>query len=426
MLKTGSRCQGVPDAERGVVAAVDISKGRIDYGAFRGPQATSLHRAKQDADGFGEFLAFVRELEDRGYQPWIAYEPTGPYGTCFREWLQRNDMRVVQVNPYHVKRTKEVRDNSPRKTDLKDPRVIADLVWQGCYQEVQELTDEYAQLRCAITEWVSLTKKRTAHRNEFQGLMEVWFPEMKDVFKDAVCKSVRAVVRRYADAEAVAGSRLSSMRSTLKNATCGRTTYKAEQIVSAAKRSIAAKHGQRARHNSMLFLVDALELIESRREQLKSEMEVLLVSLDVARHLLSLPGIGIVTVAGLLGECGDIGKYRCYASLEKYVGLNLFEVSSGMHKGQKHISKRGRALARYLICHIALLQIKSGGLYEMFATQAKARGKTTGQIRIAVARKLLRVLYALARDQENFDLGRFTEARTEDGPVILKGARQAA
>jgi len=43
---------------------------------------------------------------------------------------------VVQVNGYHVKRTKEVRDNSPAKSDSKDPQVIADLVWQGCYQEL--------------------------------------------------------------------------------------------------------------------------------------------------------------------------------------------------------------------------------------------------------------------------------------------------
>lgn len=426
MLRTQKNCQAVPDAETGIVVGVDISKGRIDYGAFRGSLSTKLHRSKQDADGFAEFRVFVEDLNKNGYKVWIAFEPTGPYGTCFKEWLQRNEMRVVQVNPYHVKRTKEVRDNSPQKTDLKDPRVIADLVWQGCYQEVREHIGDYAQLRCAIAEWVSLSKKRTAARNEFQSLLEVWFPEMMDVFKDPVCKSVRAMVRKYTSAEALAGSRLSSIRSALRNATSGRTAYKAEEIISAARRSIAAKQGQLSRRNAMLFLLESFDHIELRQKHLKLEMEKTLQSLSVARHLLSLPRIGTITVAGLLGECGDIGKFGSYSSLEKYIGLNLFEVSSGKHRGQRHISKRGRSLARYLVCHIALLQTVRGGLYEFYAKQMKTIGKKAGQIRVAVARKLLRVLYAVARDQVEFDPQRFAEARMEDSQVILKWAQEAA
>jgi transposase len=426
MLSTGDSCQAVPNAKNGIVIGVDIAKGKIDYGAFRGRDSSKLHRSRQDADGFADFKAFVEELYAKGYEPWVAFEPTGPYGTCFKEWLQRSDLRVVQVNPYHVKRTKEVRDNSPRKTDLKDPRVIADLVWQGCYQEVRETTGEYALLRCAIAEWASLAKKRTAIRNEFQGLLEVWFPELRDVFKDAVCKSVRAIVRKCATAEQVAGARLSSIRSALKKGTQGRTVYRAEEIISAAKRSIAPKNDQQARRSAMLFLLESLELIELRREQLRCEMDVVLQSLSLGRHLLSMPYIGVITVGGLLGECGDIGKYGAYAFLEKYIGLNLFEVSSGKHRGERHITKRGRALARYLICHIALLQTRSGGLYDEYAKQMRAKGTKTGQIRVAVARKLLRVLYAMARDLADFDPQRFAEARTEDGLVILKGTQQAA
>lgn len=143
--------------------------------------------------------------------------------------------------------------------------------------------------------------------------------------------------------------------------------------------------------------------------------------------MLSVHGVGTITVAGVLGECGNIGRFKSYEQLEKFLGLNLYEVSSGKHKGKRRISKRGRALARYLICHIALMLSRSSCLYEQLAGEMKANGKKTGEIRVALARKLLKVLYALARDCRPFDPQRFfTGARTEDGLVIQQGTQPSA
>lgn len=421
------KCQAVPDFQSGIVVGIDVSKGKMSFGAFHPSMRTGVSLADQNATGFRSLGRFIDDLIAKGHDPWIAYEPTGPYSTCLREWLVTRGRRVVQVNPYHVKRTKEVRDNSPKKDDWKDPSVISDLVWQGCYQEVMSLDGAYADLRAASAEWASLAKKRTAMRNEFQSLLQVWFPELCEIFKDAVCKSVRGIVRRYPGVEALAGSRRSSLESTLRKASLGRTLGRMEAILSAAKDSVAPRRGQQARHSAMIALLDMLELVESRREQLKAEMEEFLLVLPEARCLLSFPSVGTITVAGLLGECGNIGDYRCYEQLEKLLGLNLYEVSSGKHKGRRHISKRGRALARYLICSVAMLQTRSGGLFEEFANELKARGKKTGEIRVAVARKLLRFLYALARDQREFDPRQFfTGSRAEDGLVIQQGTQAQA
>ena len=173
--------QAVPDIERGVVVGIDVSKRKMDFGAFRNDQRSDIFSVRQDPAGLLVFRELMNDLKSQGYEPWVAFEPTGPYSVCLREWLVGSGWYVVQVNPYHVKRTKEVRDNSPRKTDSKDPGVIADLVWQGCYQKLVNLDGVYAELRAESAEWASLTKKRTALRNEFQGLLAVWFPEIADV-----------------------------------------------------------------------------------------------------------------------------------------------------------------------------------------------------------------------------------------------------
>lgn len=419
--------QAVPDRERGVVVGIDVSKRKMDFGAFRGDECSKRHSVGQDSHGLQTLRDLMDDLASQGYEPWIAFEPTGPYSTCLREWMISNNWHVVQVNPYHVKRTKEVRDNSPHKTDGKDPSVIADLVWQGCYQELVSLSGTYAELRAASAEWASLTKKRTAIRNEFQGLLEVWFPEIAEVFKDAVCQSVRGIVRKYPTVTALASARLSSVRATLRKASAGRSMCRSESILSAAKSSMAPICGQQARHSAMVNLLDMLDAVDLRRSQLLAEMHQFLGTLTEAGYMLSLPGIGAITVSGLLGECGNIGKFKSYEQLEKFLGLNLYEVSSGKHKGKRHISKRGRALARCLICHIALTQTRPSSLYGQYAREMRDKGKKTGEIRVAVARKLLRLLYAIARDCRVFDPQQFiTGARTEHGPVIQQGTQAQA
>ena len=138
--------------------------------------------------------------------------------------------------------------------------------------------------------------------------------------------------------------------------------------------------------------------------------------------MLTLPGIGIITVAGLLGECGDLEAFDSYGRLEKHVGLNLYEVSSGQHRGRLHIAKRGRARARYVVCHASMMLSRKGALYGDYARKQRKAGKKTGEIRVAIARRLLRLFYALARTKVAFDVQRYlTGDSTADGPVIHQG-----
>ncbi len=45
-----------------------------------------------------------------------------------------NGISVVQVNPYAVKQTKELEDNSQDINDRKDPKLIANLVKENMYE----------------------------------------------------------------------------------------------------------------------------------------------------------------------------------------------------------------------------------------------------------------------------------------------------
>jgi transposase len=131
---------------------------------------------------------------------------------------------------------------------------------------------------------------------------------------------------------------------------------------------------------------------------LEKQMEAYLEEIPYSNSLLSIKGLGIVTVAGLIGEVGDFKKFNTISEVMKLAGLDLYEVSSGRHKGQRRISKRGRSLMRKLLYFAAINAVKSNGImYEPYQKMLD-RGTPKMKALIAISRKLLRIAFALARD----------------------------
>src|SRR5690606_30537678 len=65
--------------------------------------------------------------------------------------------------------------------------------------------------------------------------------------------------------------------------------------------------------------------------------------------LRSIPGLGTITIAAILGFAGDPRHYVHGQQLLRRAGLNLAECRSGKFRGQIKLSKRGdSALRKYL------------------------------------------------------------------------------
>lgn len=86
-------------------------------------------------EGFASALRWALELATANDKTQIVLglEPTGHYWFCLATWMVSHGVSVVQVNPYAVKQSKEIEDNSQLKDDRKDPKLIANLVKDGNY-----------------------------------------------------------------------------------------------------------------------------------------------------------------------------------------------------------------------------------------------------------------------------------------------------
>jgi transposase len=83
-----------------------------------------------DIEGFNTFNQWIEKLrtENGKTEIMIGCEPTGHYWFALSKYVTDHKMNLVMVNPFSVKKIKELDDNSPKKTDAKDPKTIAKLV----------------------------------------------------------------------------------------------------------------------------------------------------------------------------------------------------------------------------------------------------------------------------------------------------------
>lgn len=110
----------------------------------------------------------------------MGLEPTDHYWFALATWMISNGISVVQVNPYAVKQTKEVEDNSQLKDDTKDPKLIANLVKDGNFGMPYLPEKLYAEFRRLSMFREQLNEDRIRSINRMHREMKIYFREYKD------------------------------------------------------------------------------------------------------------------------------------------------------------------------------------------------------------------------------------------------------
>ena len=399
-----------------VVVGIDVAKGKHLAVACCG-DGTELKRKpfKCDAAGFAELLEYsewaVRRSGSRGYV--VALEPSGHYSQPLVSWLQRQEVEVYLVQPLHTNRLKELYDGTGRKTDEKDAAVIADICRQGRAKPYRLLQGPYAELRVLCRQREGLMKRQSQTLNRLHRHLDVVFPELPRHFSKLKSATCLWVLRHVPTPAQLMAMGLDELAVGLRKASRGQLgRQRAEALLSAATESVGVNEGLGGHCLSITQLVDQLEEELAQLAVVERAMAEQLEQVPYATRLLSVPGLGAVTVATLLGELGDLRDYRVAQQLISMAGLDLVENSSGQRKGVRRISRRGRAYARYFL-YLAAIRLGGTVLAEPRRRMVEERNKPATKAAVANMCRLLRILHALVRDDADFDCARYETSEPE-------------
>ena len=387
---------------RTMIVAVDIGKG-FHFGYFRAPNGEErkpflfYNSAKSFKEFWGSIYEFSRKQGLKEIV--VGFESSGPYAEPLFHYLRKKPVRLVQVNPLHTKRVKELTGNSPNKTDRKDPRVIADVISLGHALTLVVPKGPAADLRRLTHARERVIKGRTAALNQLQDLIFVIFPEFLQIMKGISTKTAFYLIKNHPTAESIVALGLESLKTLIRTTSRGKLgPQRGEELFHAAQGCVGVQEGKRSILLEIEYLISQIGTDNLFVATSEKQMGEYLEEIPYSHSILSIKGIGKVTAAGLIGEVGDFREFGTISEITKLAGLDLFEISSGKHKGRRRISKRGRPLMRKLLYFAAINVVRSNGILHEPYQQMLSNGMPKVKALIAIARKLLRIIFALARD----------------------------
>lgn len=158
--------------------------------------------------------------------------------------------------------------------------------------------------------------------------------------------------------------------------------------------------------------LDEIAGYRAHERQLERELARLVGEDDLVQRWLAVPGVGLLSATAVRVSAGDLHRFPSGRHFASWLGVTAREYSSGEQRRLGRISKRGDAYLRTLLVHGARSALCA-------AQRAHQAGQPLDQLRrwaleteqrigrnkatVALANKIARSLWAIARHQRTFD-----------------------
>lgn len=387
-------------SEMHYIRAIDVRGRELSRGAFE---------FSNTAEGFENARAWVLELAAKNEKKQIVLglEPTGHYWFALAAWMISNGISVVQVNPYAVKQSKEIEDNSQLKDDRKDPKLIANLVKDGNYGMSYLPEKIYADLRRLSMFRDQLTEDRIRNVNRLHRELKIYFPEYMDAFGKIDGAFTLEVLRVSAIPSDITELGAEGLRNIWHAAKLrGRGYSRAGEIVRYAEKSVGLTDGKDAGREAVKWFAEQILQLDEQLVEIESALHRKCREIPYAENILAIQGVGENILSGIVAEMGDISRFDDVKEIQKLSGMGLVACSSGKHKGQTKISHRGRKRLRYWLFQAAKSAVSHAEEFKelhVYYTTRDNNPLKKMQSLIVIACKILRVIYAILKTGTTYD-----------------------
>ena len=343
----------------------------------------------------------IQKLNPEGEPLRFGLEATGHYWLALHSHLTACGYEIILLNPLrtHAYRARSMR---PAKNDRIDARCIAEIIrteTESDYVVTDEAMLELRQLTRLREELVDMVSDQ---KRRLLTILDQVFPEFETFFREKYCKSSLALLQTYptpADVVAAGVDAVADLLAQHSRKHYGRA--KAEQIYQAAQRSFGVPFARKALGIQLSLLAGQIAYLEAQQKQLDGEILVYVNA--IPNQLTTIKGVGKILAAVLLGEIGDIRRFKNAKALVAYAGIDPSVTQSGEFTGKRaHISKRGSTHLRRAIWLAATAATRSDPALKALLQKKRAEGKPYHVAMGAVANKMLHIVYAVLRDNKPY------------------------
>jgi len=395
-----------------LIIAVDIGKIR-NCACFMSSSGKVLRRRfffTNTIDGFNQLMRQTKFYQRREKLPHTLFgmEPSGYYWIHLYEHLTRCGKRAITVSPLAVNRNRETINVSRDKSDPKDAYNIADLMRQGKFYLPIYRDKEIRELKRFTKIYYRLVAQRSSLRCRLRGIVGYIFPELEHYFTDILAKSMMIILKNCPFPSEIRKMERSRFVFLLAKENPRFSRKRAEEIYELACSSVGITGEEKSALFEIKFLLKELEDLKSNMDKVNAEVQNIVSGRDDYSLLITIPGVGPVTASSIIAEIGDITNFSSGKQLIKLAGLDLYGSESGISiHSLRHITKRGRRTLRTVLYQAAIACIRLNkhlkACYLKLLANQPNKKKAKPKAIIAIACKLLRIIYRMLTEKKPFD-----------------------
>ena len=333
--------------------------------------------------------------------PWhsleVAMEPSGTYGDSIRFQFQKRGIAVYRVSPKRTHDASEVYDGVPSSHDAKSCAIIGRLHLEGFSEEWQSQDDTQRELVASLKMMETHDDAYGRNVNRLEALVARYWPELTQFLKLRSATLLELLIA-YGCPSAVAASPEEAADLMRKTGGSSLKEDKIKGVIESAGNTLGVTCLD-AEQKQMSELSQEVRRSQKKSNEARTRIESMTQEIETVQQMT--PMMGKVTSAVLYIVLGNMKMYDNAGSVVKALGLNLKEHSSGAHKGQLHITKRGSGSARFYI-YMAVLRLIKGN--KIIKAWHLAKVERDGGIKMksiaAIMRKIAASLWHVGQGSE--------------------------
>jgi transposase len=362
-------------------------------------------RLPEGLAGIGQLHELIAERAEEPDQVVIGIETDRG---LWVEALAAAGYQVYAINPLAVARYRDRHHVSGAKSDSSDAKLLADLVRTDRHNHRPIAGDsaEAEAIKVLAGAHQNLIWTRTRHTNALRNALREYYPTALVAFEDLDHGDALGVLGRAPTPEQGAALSLSSIQSALKRGGRQRNIAARAREIQAALRcqQLSAPTAVVAAFAaSTRAAVGIITELNRQISELENSLGQHFETHPDADIYLSLPGLGVILGARVLGEFGDDpNRYTDAKSRKNYAGTSPLTIASGKKRAvlARYVRNRRRydAIDQWAFCALS----NSPGA-RLFYDQHRDAKETHHQALRALGNRLVGILHGCLRHHAIYD-----------------------
>ena len=379
---------------------IDISKYKHDcfIATETGEIIKDTFSFTNNQQGFSEFLDVLQNL-DPNQTKRIGLEAPGHYGRNLKVFLDKQGYTYMEFNPFLVKKFATGLTLRKTKTDKVYSKLLSMILLSVEYKVYPVKSYHMEDIKSLTRYYKTLTKKRSKEIVNLTNILDYIFPEFKPFFHNKFSKTALFILENYQTPEKISNMN-SKSHEKFNSISRGKFSYaRFIRLKILAKETIGS--------SSLVLnsqLQSSMRVYRVLDQEINTTFDQLLeLSKNIDSPVFSIRGIGPISALSIISEYNNFISFNSPAKMLSYAGLEPSVIQSGTMEQTGKMVKRGSGYLRETIMNSApFFYMYNPKVYDYYHKK-RNEGKSHRVALTHVAKKLIRIMFHLVKNNEPFD-----------------------